>query len=445
MSGNPSGRRVPPQDLAAEQAVLGACLLRPGDAQDILEGLRPELLYSPPHRLVMEAMLSLIGDGSPLDLVTLTSRMTEQGTLGKAGGAVYLAELADSPVSPAHAKHHAEIVLAMARRRAMIDLGQGMLETAYDPTADSGEYAARAQEIIDQVLEDRVNVPAQRPSAVAHEAYAYAERMQQGHGDLLKSSIYELNSLIGGYGPGEVTVLAARPGMGKTALALCEAGYFMKKEAAGGIFSLEMRASQLALRMFAQRGGVNAQRFRDGEFTDEDMRSILDATAWLSGLDGRLRLWDRPGLTPQELRAQVRKWKREIGIRWIIVDYLQLMRPDIRSGSREQDVAEVSRALKNIALEYEVAVLCLAQLNREADKTKRPLLSQLRESGAVEQDADIIMFIGNWDTKAVGDVVSIEIDVAKGRSNKTGTAKAYYQRPFLRFVNQDYQRRGERF
>jgi replicative DNA helicase len=161
-------------------------------------------------------------------------------------------------------------------------------------------------------------------------------------------------------------------------------------------------------------------------------------------LDPRLRLWDRPGLTIQEFRSQVRKWKREIGIRWVIIDYLQLMRADQRCSSREQEVAEVSRAIKNTALEYDVAVICLAQLNRDADKTKRPLLSQLRESGAVEADADIILFLVPWDTRGKGVVREIEIDVAKGRSNRTGTVKVDFQRSFLRFVNQDYLRKNER-
>ncbi len=445
MSGNPSQNRVMPHDLEAEQAVLGACLLRPTSAQEFLEGVRPELFYSPAHRAIIDAMLSLLSDGTPLDLLTLSDCMGAKGSLARAGGPVYLAELTGSPVSAANAKHHVGIVRGLAQRRAMIDLGMGLVDAAFDRTANPAAFAAQAQGTIDQVLEDRVNVPSQRPSQVAKEAYAYAERMQQGHGDLIKSSLYGLNSLIGGYAPGEITVIAARPGVGKTAFALCEAAYALKKGRSVGIMSLEMRAAQLALRFFSQKASVNAQRFRDGQLSPEDMRKVLDGADWLTKQEDRLRLWDRPGLTPSELRAQIRKWKREIDVSLVVVDYLQLMKADQRSHSREQEVAEISREVKNAALEYNVSILALSQLNRKVDdrKGKRPLLSDLRESGAIEQDADIIIFIVPPEKPGDLDVLPYELDVAKGRSNKVGTAEAYYQRPYLRFVNRDYQRRGE--
>ena len=259
----------------------------------------------------------------------------------------------------------------------------------------------------------------------------------------MKSCLYGINEYIGGYAPGEVAILAGRPGTGKTALALCEAGYFISKGHPGGIFSLEMRSARLALRFFSQRANVDAQRFRDGKFTGEDMGKVLEGTDWLAKKDDMLRFWDRPGLTPQELRAQVRKWKREIGIQWIIIDYIQKLRGDRRYSSREQEVADISRGIVEAAGEYDVAVLCLAQLNREADKSKTPLLSQLRESGAIEADADIITFIVPWSALDKGESVEVQIDVAKGRSSKTGSLKAWYRRRYLRFENQAYQRQGE--
>jgi len=443
MSGTPPRGRVLPHNLEAEQAILGGCLLRPDGTADILEGVTPELFYSPAHRLICQVMLAMLAGGTPVDLLTLCDHLTKRGSLDAAGGPVYLAELASSPVSAANARHHVDIIRALARRRAVVEMAQGLFDTALDPTKDPAEFAAVAQQTIDQILEDRVNVVTQRPSQVAMEAYAYTERMQQGHGDLMKSCLYGVNELTGGYAPGEVAILAGRPGTGKTALALCEADYFLKKGHPGGIFSLEMRSARLALRQFSQHASVDAQRFRDGAFTDEDMGKVLAGTDWLSKQDDMLRFWDRPGLTPQEMRAQIRKWKREIGIKWIIIDYIQKLRGDRRYSSREQEVADISRSVAEAASEYDVAVLCLAQLNRDADKTKAPLLSQLRESGAIEADADIITFIVPWDARTKGDTVEVQIDVAKGRSSRTGSVNAWYRRKFLRFENQSYQRKGE--
>ncbi|MBI5520246.1 MAG: AAA family ATPase [Desulfovibrio sp.] len=435
--------RVPPHSSAAEQSVLGACLSRPGKALDVLDGVQPDIFYSPAHRNIAEAMLRLLADGQPVDLVTVTDRMQSLGTLHSSGGPVYLAELSCSPVSSVSATRHVDIIRGHARRRAVIEIAQGLIESAYDPQKNHAQYAAEVQPVIDSILEDRVNVPSQRPSQVAQEAYAAIERMSQGHGELMKSSLYGLNELIGGYVPGEVSILAGRPGTGKTALALCEAKYLLKKGHPGGIFSLEMKNARLAQRFFAQHASVDAQRFRDGKFTDEDMAKVLAGTDWLAKMDDRLRFWDRPGLTVSEFRAQIRKWKREIGIKWIVVDYVQKLRADKRCNSREQEVAEISRGVTEAAGEYDVAVLLLAQLNREADTAKTPLLSQLRESGALEADADIIIFIKPWDARTAGDVVSVQLDVAKGRSSRTGSTEAWYRRKYLRFENMDYQRRGE--
>lgn len=444
MSG-PAPNRVMPHDLAAEQAVLGGCLLRPAAAVEVLEGVNADIFHSFAHKAIAQAMLEMLSDGTPIDLITISDRLTSTGSMGKAGGPVYLADLTNSPVSAANARHHVGIVRGHAQRRAMIEIGLGLCDSAYDITADPTEFAGQAQGVIDAVLEDRVNVSCQRPSQVARDAFGYLERLKGGHGDLIKSFLYGVNEYTGGTAPGEVVVLGGRPGTGKTAYALCQARYSLGKNLPGGIFSLETPAVHLALRMFAAHGGVDAQRFRDGALTDGDMTRVLEATHWLTQQDKLLRVWDRPSLTVQEFRAQIRKWKREIGVRWIILDYLQKLRPDKRCNSREQEVAEVSRAIKEAAMEYDVAILCLAQLNRDAEKTSAPLLSQLRESGAVEADADIIIFLVPWTaTKQAGDAVEIKIDIAKGRSNRTGSTEAMFQRPFLRFVNAGYERKNER-
>jgi replicative DNA helicase len=443
-AGNRVQRVAPPHDVAAEQAVLSGCLLRPDMAEELLDGVQPVFFYSQVHRAVLEGIHAVLAEGRPLDLLTLTDALRRLGLLEAAGGPAYLAELTDSPVSPGNAQRHMEIVRGLAKRRALIEIGTRLIDTAFDATAEVTDFAADAQEVVDSILEDRINVAAQLPSIVANESYDYLERLQSGRGtgNIIKTPLYGLNQLTGGIMTGEFAVLAGRPGTGKTAFALNWAKYACRKGLPGGIFSLEMQRVHLALRFFATHG-VDAQRFRDGKFTDQDWAAVQEGADWLAKQDRMLRFWDRPAITPGEFRAQIRKWKREIGIRWVVLDYIQRMRPDRRWNSREQEVAEVSRAIKEAALEYDVAVIGLAQLNRDAEKTKKPLLSQLRESGAVEADADMIIFLVPWDTRTDGDVVEIEIDVAKGRGNRTGSTKAYFKRANLQFVNPNYQRSGE--
>ncbi|MGE4552787.1 MAG: replicative DNA helicase [Desulfovibrionaceae bacterium] len=437
-------RRVPPQDLEAERAVLGACMAHGASlVESARELLKPDHFYSPPHRLVYEAALALAAEGQAVDMITMSDRMRILGTLDQAGGVPFIADLCESVVSR-NIQRYAKIIIEKARRRALIDIAADLIETAFDPTADLNEFAGRAQGVVDAVLEDRVNVGDQRPSVVADEAVDHLERLASDvdSGAIVKTPFYGLNQLTGGVLPGEVVVVAGRPGTGKTAFALNWVRYACKKGWGCGVFSLEMQTRFLALRMFAQFG-VDAQRFRDGKLTKQDWMTVHEGAYWLGQQDDRLRFWDRPGLTASEFRAQVRKWRREIDLRLVMVDYLQLLRPDQRGGSREQEVAEVSRTLAETAREHGVGVLCLAQLNRDAEKSSRPLLSHLRESGAVEQDADQILFIVPWDARGTENRVELEVDVAKGRGNRTGTTKLWFDRSRLLFVNPEYQRQGE--
>lgn len=431
---------APPNNLELERAVLSAVLRDNGrNLDDLIPILKsPDHFYSPVHHSIWQTMLAMHRDQIPIDIVTLNDRLMQNGRSEACGGAVFLAGLVNDIQPIRHAKGWAMDLQGYARRRAMAKMGQQLIEHAYSAETDPSEFAAAAQEIVDSVLEDRIDVASQKPSEIIREYMGYLEALEKRGGDGIKTHLYKLNSITGGFLPGEIVILAGRPSNGKTALALNFALHSIVRKVPVGIFSLEMMRHLLVNRFLASIHGINSMRFRDGKFSEEDWKNIYDFAQYFEGTDPWLRIWDRPSLSASELRSQCRRWKREFGLRLAVVDYIQLVRPDSRGGSREREVAEISRIIKETATECGITLLVLAQLNREVEsrKSKVPLLSDLRESGAIEQDADQVIFIRPWNPKTTDDLVEVTLDVAKSRNSNTGSLETMYRRRRLQFLNE---------
>lgn len=430
--------RIPPQDIFAEQSVVGAGFLSVDALASAAEVLKLDHFYSPAHRAVFSAQLELYQKNQPVDLITVSDQLRRQGILDQVGGPVYLAELADTVVSSGSAVHHAEIVVEKARRRAMIQISQQLMDTAFDPTVDTRDFAGKAQSVVDSVLEDRVRVSSQLPSEIARAHFERLTLLSKQASAGLQTGWYKYDRMTGGVFPGEVVCIGARPSCGKSVYALNMLERFVEDGAKGGIISLEMQNHSLTNRLYAGRTSIHPSQFRKASFNQEEWIEIQHQAGWMSSLNDRLRMYDRPSISPREFVAQVRKWKRELGgLDWVVIDYLQLMGSDSKGNTREREIAEASRAMKTVALGEGVAVVVLCQLNREVEKRtgKVPLTSDLRESGSIEQDADVVILMEVWDRTNQSAVIPVKFYIGKGRDAQTGSYDLHFFKKNLRFVN----------
>lgn len=430
-------RQVPPHNEAAEQAVLGGVLLR-NEALDTLGAeLRDRDFYSPAHQAVWQAMLGLWQARQPIDLVSLAQALLAAGELDTVGGPAYLAELSGGAISAANASHHARLVREAAKRRAMIAMGARMIEIAYNPTRDPAEFAEIAGRASEAVLADRIDTSGETPDEFLPAFMEYLEGLEKTGGGGVPTPFPGVNALVSAIMPGEMAVLGGRPSDGKTAMALQFVDHAVREAGKRvGIFSLEMSRNRLLARMFSAETGVAASKFRRGNFGDEDWRRIYAQAEIMSRQ--HLRIYARRARKISEIRAACRRWKREGGLDLIIIDYAQLVEADVRSQSREQDLAAVSAAIKSLAEDLGIAVLVLAQVNREVLKRNpaKIFISDLRESGAIEQDADIVLLIQPWRHKSTSRAVEIHdatLTVAKARDGDVGDVPLVFNSQTVHF------------
>lgn len=430
----PTGPITIPHNAATEISVLGGLLLDPERMGDC--GLRPEDFHDDKRRTIFQAMAEIQADGNAADLVATQERMSGAGTLEVVGGLMGLVDLTSGLVSRGEAiATHAAQLQGLARRRAVILEARALAAQAADLTVDPGEAWARGRKSLDDAF-GGVSGSGQRPADYLQEWLDRCERLGQAAAVSVPVPYAGLGKLVTGLFPGELMILAARPGIGKTALALNLVEFALANKVPCGIFSLEMNKFLLLNRLASAREMIDATRFRDGQFTEEDWGKLFRYADLMR--DYPLRTWDQGWLRPRDLLAQCRAWKREMGLRFVVLDYLQLCMGDHRGGSREREVAEVSRACKQAAVELDLAFLVLSQLNRDAEKTKKPLLSQLRESGSVEQDADQVLFLvppGGAGAAYDADVVEVDAVLAKGRNNAVGNFKLLYNRRHVLFAD----------
>jgi replicative DNA helicase len=396
----PDLRKLPPQSLEAEMSVLGGILIDNDAINRVLEILAVDDFYRESHRKIFQAMMHLSDQREPCDLITMSDMLKKQGELEEVGGASYLLTLVDYVPTAANITYYCKIVKEKSINRRLISVATEIVTLGYDEQTDINELLDVAQKNIYEISENKLRPQYVPVQAVLKEAFTILKELhdRKEHVTGIPTGYVDLDHMTAGFQPGDLVIVAARPSMGKTTLALNIAEYASadphnKKKVPSVIFSLEMGKEQLVMRFLASIAKVDFGRMRTGHFLDSDWPRLTRAAGILH--DSKIFLDDTPAISVLELRSKARRLKSEHDIGLIIIDYLQLMRGGANPESRQQEISEISRSLKALAKELSVPVIALSQLNRELEKRgdKRPMMSDLRESGAIEQDADVIMFV----------------------------------------------------
>ena len=388
--------RMPPQAVEVEQAVLGAMMLEQRAIVRAIEILDESCFYHAPHSRIFAAMTELFERGTAVDQLTLTDELKRRGQLDDVGGVVYLAKLGSEVATTANIDFHARIVLEKALGRKLIETASGVIERAYAADEDVQTLLDSAEQKLFSLSENQIGEGFETLEKVMGETFEHLERVHAGAGTVLgvDTGFADLNDQMSGFQKGDLVILAARPSVGKTALALTLARNAAVDAGVGvAIFSLEMSKMQLAQRLLSAETKVDLHKLRTGRLRDEDWMHLTHNIDRLA--QAPIHIDDTPGISVLEARAKARRIQREYGIDMVIIDYLQLMSGHVRAQSREQEISHISRGLKAMAKELDVPVLALSQLSRavESRTDRRPQLSDLRESGSLEQDADVVMFI----------------------------------------------------
>ncbi len=442
-----AGRQAPWSN-EAEQAVLGAMLLDQDAALKAAEFLDDTMFYRESHRLLFRAMIALTERGDVIDPVTLRDELARRGDLDRAGGMEYVAALIDVVPTAANVDYHAKIVRDKAVLRRLVEAATGIIQDVYEGRGSAGEVLDNAEHRVFQVAQFRRSEEFSRIKELIWPTMERIEQLQSGAGSVtgVPSGFLDLDRLTAGFQRADLVIVAARPSMGKTALALNIVQHAAIEHNVGvAIFSLEMSKDALVQRLLCSEGLVDAQRLRRGQLRDDDYPKLARA----AGLLGTAPIWidDSAALTPLAMRSKARRLKAEHDIALVVVDYLQLMQGPGDSENRQQEISYISRSLKALAKELDVPVVAISQLSRAPEQRggehRRPQLSDLRESGAIEQDADVVCFIyrqefydGPVDPKSNENIEGIaEVIVGKQRNGPTGTVKLHFKKEYTRFDN----------
>ncbi|RJG23727.1 replicative DNA helicase [Paenibacillus thiaminolyticus] len=433
--------RIPPQNLEAEQAVLGAILLQSEALITAMERIQPEDFYDPAHQMIYEAMIELGEENQPVDLITLTAKLQAKQQLEDVGRISYLTKLANAVPTAANVDYYAQIIEEKSMMRRLIRTATQIVSEGYSGGEDVSGLLSDAERRILEISNRRSSSGFIAIKDVLMDVYERVEFLSEHQGGTtgIPSGFPDLDKMTSGFQRSDLIIVAARPSVGKTAFALNIAqnvGVRAKETVA--IFSLEMSASQLVQRMICAESNVDAGRLRTGQLEDDDWEKLTMSIAALS--EAEVYIDDTPGVTVADIRAKCRRLKKERGLGMILIDYLQLIHGRGKPGeNRQQEVSEISRTLKQIARELEVPVIALSQLSRgvEQRQDKRPMMSDLRESGSIEQDADIVAFLYrddyyNQDTEKKN---IIEIIIAKQRNGPVGTVELVFLKNFNKFVS----------
>jgi replicative DNA helicase len=432
--------RTPPQDIAAEQSVLGAMLLSKDAIADVVEVLRSEDFYRPAHQLVYDVALDLYGRGEPADAVTVAAELTRIGELGRVGGAPYVHTLVASVPTAANAGYYARIVKERAVLRRLVEAGTRIVQMGYAGDGDVDMIVDRAQAAVYDITDKRTSedyLPlADIMPGTLEEIDAIASRGGSLAG--VPTGFADLDSLTNGLHSGQMIIIAARPAIGKSTVGLDLArSASIRHGLTSAIFSLEMSRNEIAMRLLSAEASIALNHLRGGTMSDGDWQKLARKMSAVS--EAPLFIDDSPNMTMMEIRAKCRRLKQRHDLRLVIVDYLQLMTSGKKVESRQQEVSEFSRSLKLLAKELEVPVVAISQLNRgpEQRTDKKPMLSDLRESGSLEQDADMVILLHREDAYERESPRAGEADfiVAKHRNGPTNTVTVAFQGHYSRFVD----------
>ena len=440
--------RVPPQNIEAEQAVLGAMLIDKEAIAKATEVLSADDFYREAHRVIFSAMLELYNKNEAVDMVTVTEILKRDNKLEDIGGIAYITSLANVVLTAANVKYHAEIVAEKSVLRQLVRVSTEIAAMGYEANEDVGTLLDTAESRILEISNRKKKNDFTAINDILMDSVQSIESLLQNKGGLtgLPAGFADLDKLTSGLHPSDFIILAARPSMGKTALALniVQNVALRAHKVIGGeprsvaFFSLEMSKEQLVNRMLCAEAGIDSQRLRVGEMRDEDWTHLWDACDTMSR--AKIYIDDTAGITAMDMRSRARRLKAEHGLDLIVVDYLQLMQGSGKrnnSGDRQQEVSEISRSLKALARELDVPVLALSQLSRsvESRQVKRPMLSDLRESGSLEQDADIVAFLYREDYyNPETENKHTELIIAKHRNGPVDTVNLFFQKQFTKFV-----------
>ncbi|MGD8388015.1 MAG: replicative DNA helicase [Desulfobacteraceae bacterium] len=441
----PTVLKVPPHNLDAEQAILGGILVNNDAMNQVMDILTEEDFYREAHGLLFSGMASLYNNSEPVDLITLSQHLRNRDLLEKAGGTEYLASLADAVSTSAGVAYHAQIVRDLSIRRRLISQCSRISDSCFQNWERSDELLDMAEQVIYDIAEEKVGEGLSPMESVIKDSFRKLESVAGSDGFVtgLATGFEDFDRLTAGLQPADLIIIAGRPSMGKTALAL-NMGYNAADKTKKGVavFSLEMSKLHLGLRLLGMTAGINATKLRTGHLTDRDWHRLTDAANKLSELP--IFIDDTSGMSVLDMKARCRRLTKKTDLGLVIVDYLQLIQGRRSAESRQLEISEISRYLKALAKDLDVPVMALSQLNRKVEDrpNKRPQLSDLRESGAIEQDADVIAFIYrdemyNPSTEENRNIA--EIILAKQRNGPTGYFKLLFEKEHTRFQNHTSQ------
>lgn len=437
--------RIPPHSQEAEQAVLGSILIEPSAIISVNEKLRAEDFYRQSHVRLFQMMTQLSEKGEPIDLVTLTTELQNKNMLEEAGGITYLTELVNIVPTAANVDYYVRIVEEKSILRRLIKTATQIATLGYTVEEDILDVINEAEKKILSLSQSKIRGGFVAIKDVLVESYEHIERLHFNKGELsgLPSGFVDLDRMTSGFKGSELIIIASRPAMGKTAFALNLAqNVAVRTGKPVAFFNLEMSASQLAMRMLAAEGNIDGQVFRTGKLNDEDWGKLTMAMSTLS--EAPIYIDDTPGVTVFDIRAKLRRLKKEHGVEMVVIDYLQLIQG--RGDSRQQEISEISRSLKLLARELNVPVIALSQLSRgvEQRQDKRPMLSDLRESGSIEQDADVVAFLHRDDYyNEESERPNIaEVIIGKQRSGPVGKVELLYLKNYNKFLSLDVRNKA---